>query len=297
MAAWIPERVVDPALAGTLIAEQFAHLGALPLRLLGAGWDSTVYLLGDEWVFRFPRREIVLPGLETEIRALPLLAPLLPFGLPVPEHVGRPTEAFPWPFAGSRLVPGHEAVGLTETQRHALARPLGDALRKLHAPETLHLAGDLLPENFTRRADMQLRVPLAETVLAEVDSLWIRPPVVDDVLDSAKVLPQPEPSAVCHGDLHFRHVLVDDGRLSGLIDWIDLCRGDPALDLQVYWSFFAPESRDAFLDAYGGSASETLLRARVIALFLNASLLAYASHEQHPAIEREALASLRRAAT
>jgi aminoglycoside phosphotransferase (APT) family kinase protein len=102
---------------------------------------------------------------------------------------------------------------------------------------------------------------------------------------------------VCHGDLHFRHVLVDDGRTSGVIDWIDLCRGDPALDLQLVWSILPPEARDAFFAAYGDVDGTTLLRARVVALFLAAALLEFAHHEGLARVEREALASLDRASS
>jgi aminoglycoside phosphotransferase (APT) family kinase protein len=117
------------------------------------------------------------------------------------------------------------------------------------------------------------------------------------LLDDALDLPAPEPTAVCHGDLHFRHVLVDDGRVSGLIDWIDLCRGDPALDLQLVWSMLPPEVRAAFFAEYGDVDDATLLRARVVALFLSAALLEYAHHEGLPSVEREAVASLERAAS
>ena len=74
---WDPERTVDEVLARTLLAEQFPELAALPVRLLGTGWDNTVYAVGDDWVFRFPRREIVVTGLETEIAVLPALAATL----------------------------------------------------------------------------------------------------------------------------------------------------------------------------------------------------------------------------
>jgi aminoglycoside phosphotransferase (APT) family kinase protein len=120
---------------------------------------------------------------------------------------------------------------------------------------------------------------------------------VHAVLDEALALPPPEPTAVCHGDLHFRHVLVDDGRVTGLIDWIDLCRGDPALDLQLTWSVLPPEARGAFFAEYRDVDDATLLRARALALFLSAALLEYAHHEGFASIEREALASLERAAT
>ena len=49
---------------------------------------------------------------------------------------------------------------------------------------------------------------------------------------------------VLHGDLHFRHLLVDeDGALTGVIDWGDLCCGDPSIDISLLWSFFPPEGR------------------------------------------------------
>ena len=110
-------------------------------------------------------------------------------------------------------------------------------------------------------------------------------------------MPPPEPKAVCHGDLHFRHVLVEGDRVTGLIDWIDLCRGDPALDLQVVWSVLPPEQRDTFFDAYGDVDEATLLRARALAVFLNAAVLEYSHPEGLASIEREAIASLDRAAS
>ena len=294
MPTWTAEVVVEPELAAELIAEQFPELAGRTPRLLGAGWDVTAYALDDEWVFRFPRRQIAVPGVELEIAVLPRLAPLLPVRVPVPELVGQPSDDFGWPFFGSRLIPGVEAGEYTGP-RNVLARELGEALRALHSREVLDRLGGDLPDNPTQRAHMQLRaVPRARERLAQIDDMWTPPPVVDELLEQALRLPVPEPTAVCHGDLHFRHLLVRDGRLSGLIDWIDVCRADAAVDLQLYWSFFDASERDEFLSAYGPIEDERLLRARVIALFLNAMLATYARAERLPSIEREALASLER---
>jgi hypothetical protein len=52
---WDPEIAVDSALAQRLVAEQFPELARMPMRLLGSGWDNTVFAVGEEWVFRFPR--------------------------------------------------------------------------------------------------------------------------------------------------------------------------------------------------------------------------------------------------
>jgi aminoglycoside phosphotransferase (APT) family kinase protein len=290
MPGWEAEVAVDEALARRLLHGQFPELADAPIRPLSAGWDSTVFLVDDVWAFRFPRREVVLPGFALELDLLPRLAPLLPVEVPVAVHRGRPAEGFPWPFAGSRLIPGHEAT--TAANRTRLAPELARALRALHAPETAAAVGGLR-EDVNARADMRRRVPFARERLAEIAELWSAP-AVDGILDAAAALPPPRPTAVCHGDLHFRHLIVDGGGLRGVIDWIDVCRADPATDLQLYWSFFDPPERAAFAAAYGPLADETLLRARVIALFLNAALLQYGIAEGHDDVAREARASLER---
>jgi aminoglycoside phosphotransferase (APT) family kinase protein len=293
---WDADRTVDEELARRLLEEQFPDLATLPIVPLGAGWDNTVYTVGGRWVFRFPRRAVVLPGFRLEIEFLPRLAPLLPVPIPVPERIGEPSEAFPWPFFGARMLPGAELCDVPETPRRPLAVGLARFLRNLHGSEILAAVGAGLPENWTRRADMEVRVPYVLDKLTELEALWRAPANVRGLVDSARSLPPPQPKAVCHGDLHFRHVLVDDGRMTGVIDWIDICRGEPALDLQLVWSVLPPDARDVFFAEYGDVDDETLLRARVVAFHLGAALLEYGHHEQLPSLEREARAALDRAA-
>jgi aminoglycoside phosphotransferase (APT) family kinase protein len=270
------------------------------VELLGEGWDNRVWLVDERWTFRFPRRAIVVPGLERELDVLPLLAPLLPLAVPVPVFRGRPAEEYPWPFAGSPFLPGRELADAAppDAVRGALARPLGGFLRALHA---VRLGDHDLPADPLGRADMAIRVPWAEERLTEVErlGLWRRPPSVRRLLDAARTLPPPaEPATIAHGDLHFRHVLVGEhGEPTGVIDWIDVCRGDPSIDLCLLWSVLPPDPRAEALDAYGPVAEEQVLRARVLAVFLCATLAIYGRHEAMPALEREAVAGLDRAAT
>jgi aminoglycoside phosphotransferase (APT) family kinase protein len=144
-----------------------------------------------------------------------------------------------------------------------------------------------------------MRVPKTREQLdaLEVAGIWRRPASVNRLLDEAERLPGSESSNVVHGDLHFRQVLVDDDTtLTGVIDWVDVCRSDPAIDLSMFWSFLPPQGRDVFLAEYGQVRDEQLLRARVVALSLSAALAHYAHDEGFQAIEREALAGLARAA-
>jgi hypothetical protein len=159
-------------------------------------------------------------------------------------------------------------------------------------------AGEL-PGDPLGRANMRLRVPRTVERLAELEQqgLWRVPASVHDALDAARGLPAPVPSALVHGDLHIRHLLVDENcGPTGVIDWADICRGDPAIDLPLFWSLLPAGGRTEFLDAYGTVTDAQLLRARVLAVFLSATLAVYAHHEAMPNLEREAVAALERAA-
>ncbi len=97
-------------------------------------------------------------------------------------------------------------------------------------------------------------------------------------------------------DLHFRHVMVDEhGTLTGVIDWGDLCLGEPAIDLSLLWSFFPPEGRAAFLDVYGPLAEDQFVRTRLLAVNLCVILAIYGHEEGMAGVKREALEGLERA--
>ena len=287
MSQWTAEVQVEEPLARRLVSKQFPPLPEHSLRQLSEGWDYTVFLVDDAVVFRFPRREIVVQGTAREISLLPLLR--LPVAIPRPVHIGQPGDDFPWPFYGAPYLPGEEPIGLVDEVRRRLARPLARFLRALHASELLEL-----PVDPQRRSDMSVRVPRTRQALAAIADLWEPPPLVDELLAVAETLPPAEPGAVVHGDLHFRQLLQVEGDLTGVIDWVDICRADVGQDLQLLWSFLPPSARDEFLDEYGAVAEHSLLRARVLALNLNAILARYGHDNRADAVEAEAISALER---
>jgi aminoglycoside phosphotransferase (APT) family kinase protein len=298
---WSAEITVDPELARWLIRDQFAELPAKQVRLLGTGWDNTVYLVDEAWVFRFPRREIAVAGVEREIAVLPRLT-ALPLPIPTPCFIGSGGSRYPWPFFGARYIAGRELsdVTLDEGRRKTLGLVLGRFLQSLHDPARLALVGDLLPADPMGRSNMPQRVERTRERLAEISrmGLWPIPTSVTGVLGAAQNLPPAPPSVVAHGDLHVRHLLIDvDGAPAGLIDWGDVCRADPSIDLSLYWSLLPPTGREALREAYPSVSEEQLLRARVLSLFLNAILAIYAHGEGLRALQREAIAGLHRTMT
>ena len=99
--------------------------------------------------------------------------------------------------------------------------------------------GGGLPVDPMGRADMARRVPKTREALASLEAVgaWTAPAVVGRLLDEALELGPADGRVLLHGDLHVRHVLLDDaGGPSAVIDWGDVCVGDPSIDLSLYWS-------------------------------------------------------------
>ncbi len=298
LSEWSPELVVDADLAHGLISDQFpAALGEL--HLLGEGWDSTVWRSGPTWVFRFPRREVGLAGFERERTALPRLAERLPAAVPVAELRGVPGRGFPWQWLGSRWIPGHELheTDADKRERTALAAGLGRFLRALHGVDAAEFAD--LPVDVVSRSDMRERVPRMRARMDELERLgmWVAPASVSALAEHALALDPPTPRCVVHGDLHVRQTLVRGGELTGVIDWIDICRSDPAIDLVQMWTLGDQQARRAFTEAYGEVDHAAEIRSRVLALDLSGILAIYGRHHGMPRLEAEALAGLNQSCT
>jgi aminoglycoside phosphotransferase (APT) family kinase protein len=298
---WDPDVVVDEALVRRLLEEQFPELATRTVRFLGKGWDNSVWVVDDRWAFRIPRRAIALPGVERELTVLPRAAPLLPVQVPLPMLVGAATEIFPWPFFAHRLLPGVEPADadLSDDERVEVGAQLGRLLRVLHAPETLAAVDPegVLPVDFNLRADMAVRVPRARENLAALRELglWRAPVAVERILAAAEQLPPASGEIVLvHGDLHLRHVLVADGAITAVIDWGDVCRADPCVDLMLVWSLLGRPGRERFYAEYGPVTAEQRLRSRVLAIGIHSMLVRYAHDAGHASLQQEAVAALGR---
>jgi aminoglycoside phosphotransferase (APT) family kinase protein len=299
MSEWKPERVVDPDRARRLIEHQFPQLGPVAPVPVGSGWDNAVFQINGGWYFRFPQRQIAVAGVHREMQCLPILSNLLT-GIARPEFLGQPEADFPWPFFGYRPIPGQElcAVDLSAKHRQFLARPVAQFLRKLHAAPIAQSVGPLLPADPLGRLDFskrlaQTRERFARRKARYGTALPLVADQVDRVLDPTANWERLAPTAVAHGDFHFRHLILSgDAHLAGVIDWGDLHRNDPAVDLQIAWSLFPSVARREFWAEYGAVSEAQLTQSRALALFLALILFEYATEEKLDGVRREAGRSL-----
>jgi aminoglycoside phosphotransferase (APT) family kinase protein len=261
--------VIDASVVQALLREQHPDLAHLAPVKVAEGWDNVVFRLGDDLAVRLPRRAASATLIEHEQRWLPLLAPRLPVPIPVPVRVGFPGQTFEWAWSVVRWLPGQSLLQARSLDAAATATSLERFLRALHQPAPADA-----PRNPWRGVALAARTAALHEHLERVGGIVDRSAVLRVWELALSAPPWPGPPLWIHGDLHPGNLLIDDGQLSGVIDFGDLTCGDPATDLAVLWML--PPAVRWHGEARGSDGpAAVMLRARGWALALGLAFLAH----------------------
>ena len=243
---------VSPRLVRALLQAQHPDLAELPVVELANGWDNVIYRLGDELTVRMPRRRAAAELVQYEQRYLPGLADRLPIAIPAPVRVGHPTPEYPWWWSVNPWFSGDVAARAELSDPSASAALLGEFLAALHTP-----APEDRPTNPFRGHHVGLNAPTFRERVEGIGSM------LDELVDGGadRVVEHWErlidvreytgDPVWLHADLHTANMLVADGEISAVIDFGDICAGDPANDYAVAWMLFGEADREVFRAAAG----------------------------------------------
>jgi aminoglycoside phosphotransferase (APT) family kinase protein len=159
--------------------------------------------------------------------------------VPEPLAMGTPVEGYPWHWAIYRWLKGENAASrrIADLNQAAI-----DLARFIAALQRIDPAGGVP----STRGVLAMRDAGIRTEIASLDgtidasaatAAWeasLRAPTWDDM------------PVWTHGDLLPTNLLVEQGRLSAVIDFGSVGTGDPALDLLCAWSVLSAETRDVF---------------------------------------------------
>jgi len=262
------ERVeITADLIASLLREQHPDLADLPLSLGALGWDNQLWRLGDDLAVRLPwATDDADDLLLKELSLLPDLSLRLPLPIPVPTRLGRPSVLFPRSWIVTTWVPGEPADRTPALDGDAAADSLAAFLSALHEPAPQSAPVGRHGRGQSLRASGEGVAHFLK--LATERGLIANPEIVREAWeDAAGATDWTGPATWIHADLHPANVLIHDGSFCGVIDFGDLCAGDPACDLGAAWLLLPDGATDRFYAKYSPSAdSATRRRARGWAL-------------------------------
>ena len=250
-------KTVGKTLVRSVLQEQHPDLAGLSLVQVAGGWDNRMWRLGEELAVRLPRTMRAASLLRSEQRWLPVLASQLPLPIPTPVRAGEPSGRFPRPWTVTRWIPGEPGDRAPIRDADHAAGRLAGFLRALHRE-----APGQAPHNPVRGVPLSTLAnhfhERLDAVIAHVDVTGVR-----QVWDQAASTPDwAGPPLWIHADLHPANVVTAGGRLAGIIDFGDLCAGDPATDLAAAWMLLPVGTVPRFLEAYANADHATIQRAR-----------------------------------
>lgn len=259
---------VDGTVVREMLRAQHPDLAELPIHRTVTGWDNQLWRVGDELAVRLPRTPRGPALLHNEYRWLPTLAPHLPLPVPTPLRTGEPSEVFPKPWSVVVWVPGEPGDRTPVTRGDHAADALAGFLTALHTQPVPEDA----PVNAVRGVPLGTHEAYFDDKFRE-----LTPELPDGVRDIWKDAVAADawaaPPVWLHGDLHPANVLVTDGTLSGVIDFGELCTGDPATDLAAAWLLLPSAAQSRFFAAYAKADPATIRRARGWAVLQSLSLI------------------------
>jgi aminoglycoside phosphotransferase (APT) family kinase protein len=257
---------VDESLVRDILRAQFPEVAEHECWHIGEGFDNFLWRLGDDLVVRLPRRVAAVVPIENEIAWLNPLAARLSVRTPAPLRAGVPSERFPWPWLIGHWIdgePGDETDLVADDQ---VARTMARCLIELHsdAPSDAPINPWRSVSLAQRSADVERRI---WELGGEVD--------IDDTLQrwqrACAASLWPFAPRWLHGDFHPGNMIFHETELAGVVDFGDLCAGDPATDLAGGLLTLPFEHLETFFSAYGSVDEPT--RWRTIGWAMNFGLI------------------------
>ncbi len=264
----ISEVEIDVSLVTDLLQEQHPDLAHLPIHPVDAGWDNAIFRLGEDFSIRLPRRQVAAKLIENEQTWLPQISSRLPIPVPNPYRIGQPGGTYPWRWS---VLPWLTGVASDEQEPHPeQATNFALFLRSLHQPAPADA-----PKNPFRGIPLQQREAMLLERMQRLEAKTdLMTPKIKDIWNLALNATIDTSRTWLHGDLHPRNVLVENGIITGIIDWGDMTEGDIATDLAAIWMLFSDRNaREKVIAEYGNISEATLLRAKGWAIVFGVLLL------------------------
>ncbi|HEY5391383.1 MAG TPA: aminoglycoside phosphotransferase family protein, partial [Hanamia sp.] len=215
------------------IHQDFPDFVISSIKKIGEGDNSKAFLINEDYIFRFSKREEVKEQVRREIAVLPKIKPLVTIQIPGFTFISPSMN-----YVGYRMIKGENLSGkifknLTQKDQQNVQKTLADFLSAIHAIDLLQLKNGNLEtmdlkeeyhENF-EKAKRLIFPHLSQNKREIITRFFI------DYLDNEDNFNYAE--CLIHNDFSTDHILFNtiNKQITGIIDFGDIAIGDPDYDL------------------------------------------------------------------
>lgn len=234
------------------------------------GNDQEVHIVtckDNTYVYKKPKTDVW--KLDNEIKGCQLAKKL---NIPAPTILKRTKT-----YLIQSYIPGTELSKIKPTKK--ILKELGVYIKRLHQIKAPYIGekGWL-----TAKTEIQLYDKWMKGQVEQIGK-YLPKKDIQKFFSNYKQILKNTPAVYCHSDLYPENIRVQNGKITGIIDWADLYGSYPEYDISViYLEYFGNEYFDAFIQGYG-TCNISLLK------FAAASRLVWLLNENFQAKQNTAL--------
>lgn len=235
-----------------IITHEFPGFDISAIKKIGEGENSKAFLINDDYIFRFPKRDEVKQHFKKEIEVLPKIRSQLNLEIPHFNFISKEIN-----FVGHKNIPGKFLTpklynSLKQEYKIELQKTLVLFLTQLHNID-LKILSDCDLEIMNYREEYSGNLEMANALIYPNISVKDRDIIT---LLFTNYLSNPDyfqyMPRLIHNDFSVDHILFknESNKLSGIIDFGDIAIGDPDYDFMYLLDSFGQQFISQILTFY-----------------------------------------------
>ncbi len=190
---------------------------------LGEGLDSVAFLVNNEYIFKISKHEEARRNLKKEIQVLNYLRGKLPLQIPIVEFYSEKYSICGYKEIKGTILTPYIYNNMTNEEKEKLAQDIAIFLKKLHSlplPDIEDLDFDVLEDykNDYELLNKMVYDKLPDKSKRYIDNLFSK------IFNDQRIIKYDK--ALCHNDLSCNHIIMQNNKVIGIIDFGDVAITD-----------------------------------------------------------------------
>ena len=197
------------------------------IKMLGEGLDSVAYLVNNDYIFKMSKHQEARENLKKEIQVLNYIKGKVSLQVPDIEYYSEKYSVCGYKeIKGTILTP--KIYGqLSDENKDKLAKDIASFIKEMHSlplPDIDDLELDVLEDYESDYKELKNKIysNISEKAKSYIDSLF------DRILNDERITKYEV--ALCHNDLSCNHIIMDNNKVVGIIDFGDVAITDKDKD-------------------------------------------------------------------